>query len=29
MILTQGGLTSKYGNTQCIIYSKVSMGGQI
>ena len=29
MILTQGGLTSEYGNIQCIIKSKISMGGRI
>jgi hypothetical protein len=28
-ILTQGGLISEYGNIQCIICFKISMGGQI
>ena len=28
-ILTQGGLTSKYENIQCIINFQISMGGQI
>jgi hypothetical protein len=28
-ILTQGGLTSKYGNIQCKFYFQISRGGQI